>query len=110
MSASQTINRVSLRPAEAPQSAAELCVPIALLNEMCSYVHSSNAVLAKFGLTTLLMVVAPLATYYLSLKHYFGTNTTGAAISAAVAANVVLVGFIVVAMQEDGKADEKKEQ
>jgi len=52
------------------------------------------------------MALLPLTSYFVSLKYLFENNTTIAAISAVVVANVVLVGFIVVAIreeQEDGK-------
>lgn len=90
-----------------------------------------SAVVAKLLLFTLAMVAAPLATYYISVTRVFvGTcgrsistrprrppanidilllllgNATAAGALAAVAANVVLIAYVVVAMTEDD-TDEK---
>lgn len=74
------------------------------------------------------MVVLPIGSYYLSLAYYFGgsraslvsraapltpcppieKNTTGAGITAAVMANVLLFSFVWYAMAED-RADAKRE-
>ncbi|GAA5907609.1 Vma21p [Sporobolomyces salmoneus] len=54
----------------------------------------------KLSLFTLLMIVGPIGTYFLSLNHYFH-DPTPSAISAAFVANLVLVGFVVVAILED---------
>lgn len=89
-------------------------------------IPTNSKALAKLAGFTLAMVILPLSTYFLSLEHVFGRrsliryrdafssltlpfsypncpakNTTYAAISAAVVANVILVGFIIVALAED---------
>ncbi|CAG8960587.1 hypothetical protein HYFRA_00013410 [Hymenoscyphus fraxineus] len=50
---------------------------------------------------TLAMVVCPLGTYYLSLDTIFGGNSTYAGASAAIMANIVLMGYVIVAFRED---------
>jgi len=67
---------------------------------------ASTRALTKLSLFAVGMALLPLTSYFVSLKYLFENNTTIAAISAVVVANVVLVGFIVVAIreeQEDGK-------
>ncbi|CAG8983909.1 hypothetical protein HYALB_00005549 [Hymenoscyphus albidus] len=50
---------------------------------------------------TLAMVVCPLGTYYLSLDTIFRGNSTYAGASAAIMANIVLMGYVIVAFRED---------
>jgi len=63
---------------------------------------------------TFAMIFAPLASYFLSVKTIFVGNATLAGALAAFIANVVLVGYIIVAWQEDSeeqaKSKEKKGQ
>ncbi|BFZ55892.1 vacuolar ATPase assembly integral membrane protein vma21 [Savitreella phatthalungensis] len=60
------------------------------------------AVLSKLLLFSLAMLVLPLSAYYLSLEYLFqGYKTTHAAITAAVVANLVLVGYVIAAFLED---------
>ncbi|ESZ98902.1 VMA21-like domain-containing protein [Sclerotinia borealis F-4128] len=50
---------------------------------------------------TLAMVVAPIGSYFLTLDLIFRGNSTFAGATAAIMANVVLVGYVIVAMRED---------
>ncbi|KAH8814967.1 vacuolar ATPase assembly integral membrane protein [Xylogone sp. PMI_703] len=50
---------------------------------------------------TFAMIVAPIGTYFLTLNTLFKGNSTFAGATAAIIANVVLVGYIFVAMKED---------
>ncbi|WVR03586.1 hypothetical protein IAU60_000578 [Kwoniella sp. DSM 27419] len=61
------------------------------------------AVLYKLIIFALLMAVVPIGTYFATLHHFFNGSTTAAAISAIVAANVVLVSYVVVAFREDAQ-------
>lgn len=58
------------------------------------------------------MFAAPISLYFLSLNSIFGGNSTYAGILAAVSANVVLFGYIAVAVMEDQgeQVDAKKEK
>lgn len=47
------------------------------------------------------MIFAPLAVYFGTVNSVFAGNATWAGASAAITANVVLVGFIVMAIRED---------
>ena len=70
-----------------------------------------SSVIAKLLFFTLALVTVPLGTYFLSVKSIFKGNSTYAGALAAIMANVVLVGYLVVAIQEDQsdrKEDEKK--
>ncbi|RSH81456.1 vacuolar ATPase assembly integral membrane protein vma21 [Saitozyma podzolica] len=62
------------------------------------------AVLYKLIIFALLMAIAPIGTYFSSLNYLWEGSTTLAAISAVVAANIVLVGYVVVAFREDAAA------
>ncbi|KIR25984.1 hypothetical protein I309_05199 [Cryptococcus deuterogattii LA55] len=71
------------------------------------------AVLYKLILFVLLMAVVPIATYFGTLNYLWQGSTTWAAISAIAAANLILVGYVVVAFREDaasrtGPVSEKK--
>jgi len=47
------------------------------------------------------MIVAPIGSYFLTLDAVFGGNSTYAGAMAAIIANVVLIGYVVVAFMED---------
>ncbi|ORY80362.1 hypothetical protein BCR37DRAFT_381031 [Protomyces lactucae-debilis] len=69
----------------------------------------SGSVLSKLLFFSAAMVLLPLSSYYLSLNYVFsGYKTTYAAIVAAIMANVVLVGYLIVAfLEDDGEGIEK---
>lgn len=58
------------------------------------------------------MFAAPISLYFATLNNVFGGNSTYAGILAAATANVVLIGYIVVAVMEDqgDQAEGKKEK
>ncbi|GAA5959646.1 hypothetical protein JCM3765_007228 [Sporobolomyces pararoseus] len=66
--------------------------------------ESLSPVVWKLALFTLLMIVGPIGTYFTTLNYYFH-DPTPSAISAALVANLVLVGFVVVAFLEDKNPD-----
>ncbi|OXG24417.1 vacuolar ATPase assembly integral membrane protein VMA21 [Cryptococcus neoformans Tu259-1] len=75
--------------------------------------RTHSAVLYKLVLFALLMAVVPIATYFGTLNYLWDGSTTFAAISAIAAANLILVGYVVVAFREDaasrtGPLPEKK--
>ncbi|ORY66196.1 vacuolar ATPase assembly integral membrane protein VMA21 [Pseudomassariella vexata] len=75
-------------------------------------------VILKLLAFTLAMVVVPLGSYYASVNTLFGGNSTYAGAMAAIMANVVLIGYVIVAYNEDqsdrleleAKEDTKKER
>jgi hypothetical protein len=50
---------------------------------------------------TLAMVVGPIGSYFVTLNTLFGGNSTYAGAFAAIMANVVLIGYVLVAFNED---------
>jgi len=50
---------------------------------------------------TLAMIVCPIGSYFLTLNMLFGGNSTYAGALAAITANVVLIGYVIVAFRED---------
>ncbi|KAI5480473.1 vacuolar atpase assembly integral membrane protein vma21 [Pseudohyphozyma bogoriensis] len=66
-----------------------------------------SIVLLKLALFTLAMVVLPIGTYYGSRDYYFHDNTTGAGILAAIVANLILIGFVVMAFMDDKEYPEE---
>ncbi|RDW78084.1 hypothetical protein BP5796_05936 [Coleophoma crateriformis] len=50
---------------------------------------------------TFAMIVCPIGSYFLTLNMLFGGNSTYAGAFAAIMANVVLVAYVIVAMNED---------
>lgn len=49
------------------------------------------------------MAILPISSYFVSLNLIWGGNTTGAGLTAAGVANLILGGYVWVAMKEDGK-------
>ncbi|KAI5927637.1 VMA21-like domain-containing protein [Camillea tinctor] len=58
-------------------------------------------VILKLLAFTLAMVVVPIGSYFATVHTLFKGNSTYAGALAAIMANVVLVGYVVVAMSED---------
>ncbi|KAL7628789.1 vacuolar ATPase assembly integral membrane protein vma21 [Parahypoxylon ruwenzoriense] len=58
-------------------------------------------VILKLLAFTFAMVVMPIGSYFLTVNTVFKGNTTYAGGLAAIMANVVLVGYVIVAMNED---------
>ncbi|KAI0007481.1 VMA21-like domain-containing protein [Xylariaceae sp. FL0662B] len=58
-------------------------------------------VILKLLAFTLAMVVVPIGSYFLTVNTIFKGNSTYAGGLAAIMANVVLVGYVIVAMSED---------
>ncbi|KAI5844254.1 hypothetical protein BZA05DRAFT_409538 [Tricharina praecox] len=70
-----------------------------------------GSVVAKLLLFTFAMITAPLGTYYISVTSLFVGQSTVAGALAAVAANVVLIAYVIVAMTEDAaEGEDKKSQ
>jgi hypothetical protein len=61
----------------------------------------ATPVIVKLLFFTLLLVTVPLSTYFLSLNFVFVGSATTAGALAAVMANVVLVGYLIVAVWDD---------
>lgn len=62
----------------------------------------SSTVMLKLISFSAAMLILPLSAYYLSLEYLFqGYKTNYAAITAAIVANLVVVGYVVVAFMED---------
>ncbi|KAF8974192.1 hypothetical protein BDZ97DRAFT_1911403 [Flammula alnicola] len=62
---------------------------------------AAGGVLFKLIIFSISLGVVPLASYFLSLNYLWDQNSTFAAITAVVAANIVLVAYIVVSVLED---------
>lgn len=50
------------------------------------------------------MIFFPIGTYFITVDRYFEGNATYAGISAAVMANVVLIGYVIAAILEDNQS------
>lgn len=69
----------------------------------------STSVLSKLLFFSAAMVVLPLSAYYLSLEYLFeGYKTSYAAITAAITANVVVIGYVITAFLEDDTAQQQE--
>ncbi|KAI0796572.1 hypothetical protein C8Q75DRAFT_862440 [Abortiporus biennis] len=78
----------------------------AKVSQLADQAAYQGSVLLKLLLFTLALAVAPLSSYYLSLTYLWNGNTTFAAITAIVAANIVLVAYIIVSLIEERKGNE----
>ncbi|KAF8607929.1 hypothetical protein BDV93DRAFT_552738 [Ceratobasidium sp. AG-I] len=62
---------------------------------------ADSAVLFKLTSFSLALGVVPLSSYFFSMYYVWGGNSTYAAITAIVSANIVLVIYILVSISED---------
>ncbi|KAF9055216.1 hypothetical protein BDZ89DRAFT_1055815 [Hymenopellis radicata] len=62
---------------------------------------ASGGTLVKLVIFSVSLGVLPLASYYLSLRYVWNGNATWAAITAIIAANLVLVTYIIASLLED---------
>ncbi|KAH6853690.1 VMA21-like domain-containing protein [Chaetomium sp. MPI-CAGE-AT-0009] len=76
-----------------------------------------TSVIMKLLAFTLGMIVIPIGSYFVTVDTVFNGNSTYAGALAAIMANVVLIGYIFVAMAEDqgeqeggGPGDGKKDR
>ncbi|KJA29944.1 hypothetical protein HYPSUDRAFT_31982 [Hypholoma sublateritium FD-334 SS-4] len=62
---------------------------------------AAGGVLATLITFSVSLGVIPIGAYFLSLHYLWAENSTYAAITAVVAANIILVCYIVVSLRED---------
>ncbi|KAI9448230.1 hypothetical protein H4582DRAFT_1899351 [Lactarius indigo] len=60
-----------------------------------------GGVLLKLVIFSLSLGIVPIASYFASEKYIWGGNSTFAAITAIVAANIVLVAYIISSLRDD---------
>ncbi|KAH8929864.1 hypothetical protein BT69DRAFT_1255867 [Atractiella rhizophila] len=78
--------------------------------EKASVEADNTSALLKLGFFAFILAVLPIVSYFWSLNYLFeGKNQTYAALTAVVVANIILVGYIVVAVRED-QEDRMKEK
>jgi len=66
-------------------------------------------VIYKLAFFSLAMICVPIGSYFVTVNTVFRGNSTYAGALAAVLANVVLIGYVIVAMNEDqGEQEAKK--
>ncbi|KAJ1800261.1 hypothetical protein LPJ59_001229 [Coemansia sp. RSA 2399] len=63
--------------------------------------HIPGSVVRKLVIFSLLLLIAPILVYFTSLKYVFVGSTAASAITAVVAANMVLVAWVYTAWSED---------
>ncbi|KZO98000.1 hypothetical protein CALVIDRAFT_597006 [Calocera viscosa TUFC12733] len=68
----------------------------------------AGGVLAKLAFFSVMLALGPIGTFY-GVKWYVTEDTNLAAIAAIVVANIILVGYILVAINED-KQDQLQTQ
>ncbi|KAI4728488.1 hypothetical protein E4T49_03786 [Aureobasidium sp. EXF-10728] len=68
-------------------------------------------VIVKLLLFSFAMIILPISSYFLTLNTLYSGNSTFAGATAAIIANVVLIGYVIVAMREDaGERAEAEEK
>ncbi|KAJ4992044.1 vacuolar ATPase assembly integral membrane protein vma21 [Stagonosporopsis vannaccii] len=72
----------------------------------------SSGVIVKLMSFTFAMITLPIGTYFFSNAYVFNGNATYAGGLAALMANVVLIGYVVMAFMDDQKeqAEEKERE
>ncbi|KAF8975563.1 hypothetical protein BDQ17DRAFT_1385428, partial [Cyathus striatus] len=68
---------------------------------------ATGRVLVKLVVFSLSLGILPLTSYYASQKYIWNGNSTFAAITAVVAANIVLVAYIITSLLEDRQVSSK---
>ncbi|CAL1701394.1 unnamed protein product [Somion occarium] len=76
----------------------------AAVSKQTTQVAQQSGVLAKLIMFSVTLAVAPLSSYFLSEKYLWNGNSTYAAITAIVAANLVLVLYIIMSVMEERAA------
>ncbi|KAK9323959.1 hypothetical protein V1517DRAFT_318886 [Lipomyces orientalis] len=66
-------------------------------------------VVRALAIFTIAMVTAPLSSFYLSVNFIFDGNRQWAGLVAALVANVVVIGYVMFAWNEDGLLGSKTE-
>ncbi|KAI9505027.1 hypothetical protein BX070DRAFT_221337 [Coemansia spiralis] len=69
-----------------------------------------NNVVRKLAIFSLLLLIAPISVYFVSLKCVFVGSTAASAITAVVAANVVLAAWVYAAWIEDDSGQQEQER
>ncbi|KXX82849.1 Vacuolar ATPase assembly integral membrane protein VMA21 [Madurella mycetomatis] len=80
-------DRIGPSPAASEQSNITPAVPMSVIMKLLAF--------------TLAMIVVPIGSYFITVDMLFNGNATYAGALAAIMANVVLIGYIFVAMAED---------
>ncbi|KAG8763036.1 hypothetical protein FRC11_006326 [Ceratobasidium sp. 423] len=62
---------------------------------------ADSAVLFKLSGFSIALAVVPLSSYFLSKNYLWGGNSTYAALTAIISANVVLVAYILLSIADD---------
>jgi len=60
--------------------------------------------LVKLSTFSLSLAVVPIASYFLTLQYVWAGNATASALFAVFTANLIIVAFVVVSVQEENKA------
>jgi len=71
-------------------------------------VEDGKGVLLKLIIFSLSLGIVPITSYFASEKYIWNGNSTFAAITAVVSANVVLVAYIISSLREDQAEQETK--
>ncbi|KAK4230580.1 hypothetical protein QBC38DRAFT_469121 [Podospora fimiseda] len=88
-------NHIGSSPAASEKSNIAPAVPASVIFKLLAF---------TFG-----MIVIPIGSYYVTVDNLFSGNSTYAGALAAIMANVVLIGYILVAMAED-QSDREEEK
>ncbi|KAJ9624962.1 vacuolar ATPase assembly integral membrane protein vma21 [Taxawa tesnikishii (nom. ined.)] len=60
----------------------------------------TNVIVKLLGFT-FAMIIMPIGSYFLTLNSLFSGNSTYAGATAAIVANIVLIGYVIVAFKDD---------
>ncbi|KAK1752368.1 VMA21-like domain-containing protein [Echria macrotheca] len=88
-------DKIGSSPAAADKSSIAPAVPAAVIMKLLAF--------------TFAMIVIPIGSYFVTVDTLFKGNTTYAGGLAAIMANAVLIGYIIVAMAED-QSDRENEK
>ncbi|GLB33691.1 putative VMA21-like domain containing protein [Lyophyllum shimeji] len=72
-----------------------------VIGKATSSVTAARGVLVKLVLFSISLGVVPISSYFASQKYLWNGNSTYAALTAIVSANVILVAYIITSVWED---------
>ncbi|KAL1944254.1 hypothetical protein VTO73DRAFT_3439 [Trametes versicolor] len=82
----------------------------AAVGKLVAQTEESGSVLGKLILFALSLGLVPISSYFLSRDYLWNGNTIYAAITAIVAANIVLVLYIFEAMRDESRMRAREKQ
>jgi len=70
---------------------------------------TQNGTLVKLMFFSLALGIVPISTYFFTQTYVFNENSVWAALAAVVAANIILISYVIVAIREESAPEKPLE-